>query len=57
MEAALRWSGHAMASRSWTLRSANIKTSGPGTHDQEMRGCRPAVCRICGLDMSVDSGD
>lgn len=33
------------------------KNIGSGTHDQEMRGWRPAVCRICGLDMSVDSGD
>ena len=30
---------------------------GRGTREQEMRGWHPGHCKLCGLDMSVDSGD
>lgn len=30
---------------------------GTGTVEQSQRGWRPGYCKLCGLDMSVDSGD
>ena len=33
------------------------KHTGGGTREQKMRGWHPGRCEVCGLDLSVDSGD
>lgn len=33
------------------------ETVGTGTPEQAQRGWHPGHCRLCGLDMTVDSGD
>lgn len=52
--------GYAAAYPANTLKFAlckHEKALGPHDHPNHIRGWHPGVCRLCGLNMSVDSGD
>lgn len=41
----------------WRVAICKHEAPDTGSPDQRMRGWHPAVCKLCGMDLSVDSGD
>lgn len=41
----------------WRVAICKHEKEGSGTTEQERRGWHPGACKLCGMDMTVDSGD
>lgn len=41
----------------WKVAICKHQKAGGGTREQEQRGWHPGACALCGMDMTVDSGD